>query len=157
MASKISKFFTVCAISNKEMLSNDLLGKTSASSTDKAHAKSKILREIYGDKKGTFYEFGLAEATDEEDFKVKVSSLKEKWNSLCPSFHQWFEANRSQKFIESVITTAREGTDVSGIFYQNDIEAMHFVEKKSRISKGEHIQSHQRDHIFDETARNRRT
>ena len=34
----------------------------------------------------TFYELGLADAFDKDNFEAKLASLKEKWNSLCPEF-----------------------------------------------------------------------
>ena len=32
----------------------------------------------------------LAESFDKVDFEVKLSSLADQWNSLCPGFHPWF-------------------------------------------------------------------
>ena len=36
---------------------------------------------------------------------------------------------RKQKFINSFICFARDESNVGGLFYQNDIESQHFVEK----------------------------
>ena len=37
--------------------------------------------------------------------------------------------------VSSVICSAREGTDVCGPFYQNDVEYQHFLEKVQRSFK----------------------
>ena len=47
--------------------------------------------------------------------------MEVKWEGLCIGFYAWF--------CSSVIQSAREGTDIVGLFYQNDIESMHHVEK----------------------------
>ena len=107
-----------------------LLAKTNSTTAARNKAKAEILKDIYGDHKGTVYEMGLAEAQDKEDFIVKLESLKERWNGLCPGFYEWFVAKRNEKFQQSVICSAREGTTVAGMFYQNDIESMHYIEKR---------------------------
>ena len=73
--------------------------------------KFSILQDIYGHRTGGFYEFGLADAFNKEDFEVKLASLQEKWNSLCPEFFGWFK-KQSDFFVENVIQSAREGSDV---------------------------------------------
>ena len=37
--------------------------------------------------------------------------------------------NEKKKFIDGVIVSARDGTLLTGLFYQNDVESQHFVEK----------------------------
>ena len=49
--------------------------------------------------------------------------------SLCLGFFEWFVLKRKQKFIENVIVSARDGTDLDGSYYQNYIESIHFIEK----------------------------
>ena len=46
---------------------------------------------------------------------------------------------RYNKFVNSVITSAREGTSVSRLFYQDDIESKHFVEKLEQCFKKETV------------------
>ena len=87
------------------------------------------MKDIYGTQTGSVLELGLCEAFDEQDFDAKSSSLKEKWNRLCPGFHDWFVQKRRELFISSVIQSAREGSNVNGLYYQNDIESQHSVEK----------------------------
>ena len=43
-------------------------------------AKFNILQDMYGCQTGGFYEFGLADAFNKEDFEVKLASLQEKWS-----------------------------------------------------------------------------
>ena len=92
-----------------------LIAKSKGDTSQKAKAKAEILRDIYGVKNGASYDMGLAEAFDNED--------------LCTGFYAWFQRKRKNAFCSSVIQSAREGTDIVGLFYQNDIESMHHVEK----------------------------
>ena len=95
-------------------------------------AKFSILQDIYGCRTGGFYEFGLVDAFSKEDFEVKLASLQEKWNWLCPEFFGWFKKKRSYFFVESVIQSAREGSGVRGLYYQNDVESLHHVEEMNQ-------------------------
>ena len=81
------------------------------------------------------YEYVLIEATDEADFTAILASLKSKWESRCAGFFDWFLRKRKQKKINSVICSPREGTDVCGPFYQNDVESEHFVEEVQQSFK----------------------
>ena len=90
-------------------------------------AKFNILQDMYGCRTGGFYEFGLADAFNKEDFEVKLVSLQEKWNWLCLEFFGWFEKKRPDFFVESVIQLVREGSIVCGLYYQNDVESLHHV------------------------------
>ena len=60
---------------------------------------------------GGYYEYGLADASDQNDFEVKLMSLEQRWESLCPGFYNWFVQKRKQFFIDSVIQSAREGNN----------------------------------------------
>ena len=84
----------------------------------KVNAKKDIIKDIYGQRKGGLYEYGLIEDIDEADFTAKLASLKKaKWESRCAGFFDWFLRKRKQKMISSVICSAREGTDVCGPVY----------------------------------------
>ena len=115
-----------------EIKLDGLMEKVTASAAEKIQAKAKILKDIYAERKGTTYDFGLAEAANDEDFLGKLNSLDRRWESLCPGLFQWFCDNRVDQFLDSVICSAREGTEVAGLYYQNDIESMHFVKKKKQ-------------------------
>ena len=112
-----------------------LLCKSTQSETERKTSMSIILKDLYGQKYGSVHEFGLADSVDPDDFTSKLQSLKDKWEHICPGFFPWFETQRKQQFAESVIESAREGTGIAGLFYQNDIESMHFVEKISQCYK----------------------
>ena len=85
--------------------------------------------------KGSLYEQGLIETTDEADFTAKQASLKSKWESRCAEFFDWSLRKRKQKMIISVICPAGEGTNTCGLFYPNDVESQHFVEKVQQSFK----------------------
>ena len=93
------------------------------------HARSEILKDIYGNQNGPVLEVGLCESSDVDEFDAKVASLKGRWDSLCAGFHDWFIKKRRQLFIDSVIQSSRENTNVRGLYYTNDIESLHAVEK----------------------------
>ena len=122
----------MCSSKRDEVKLNNLFAKTNMSASRKQKAISQIIKDIYGCQQGNIYEYGLAEADDQDDFEGKLNSLKDRWNVLCPGFYDWFHAKRKQTFIESVIQSAREGTNITGLFYQNDIESMHPVEKRQQ-------------------------
>ena len=73
---------------------------------------------------------GLAEAENEDDFETKLDSLKVLWERNCQGFHKWFLKNRKKIFQACVITSARKGTEVNGMYYQNDVESLHAIEKR---------------------------
>ena len=104
-----------------KMKLDSLMEKVTSSAAEKIQAKAEILKNIYGERKGTTYDFGLAEAANDEVFLGKLNPLNRRWESLCPGFFQWFCDNGINKFLKSVIFSAVEGTEVAGLYYQNDI------------------------------------
>ena len=110
-----------------------LLKLTKMNEGQKPKAKAELIKDLHGERKGNSYEYGLAEAFDEMDLSNKLSSLEARWNSLCPGFYNWFKQKRQTLFASTVVQSAREGTDVCGLFYQNDIESQHFVVKKLAV------------------------
>ena len=96
---------------------------------EKMMAKKEIILDIYGQRKGTFYEYSLPESSDEAGFCGKLNSLQQKWENRCKGFFDWFCGNCKQKFVNSVICSAYDRSNVDGLFYQNDIESQHFIEK----------------------------
>ena len=80
-------------------------------------------------------ELGLVDSTDIDDFRIKLESLKSVWDNLCPGFHKWFSKNRASFFEQSVIESARTGTEVQGVYYNNSIESQHFREKMEQSYK----------------------
>lgn len=116
-----------------------LLEKTGRSASEKKHALAEIIKDIYGSREGNYYEYGIAEASDAEDFKARLASLQSRWDILCPGFYTWFLIQRKSLFLESVIQSSRENTNISGLYYQNDIESKHAAEKRNQNFKKESI------------------
>ena len=106
-----------------------LLAKITCPEALRLKSKREILDNIYGVRQSNLYEYGLCKSTNKEEFLVKLTSLELKWNSLCAGFYDWFLKHRKEKFLTSVIRSAREGANVAGLYYQNSIESQHFVEK----------------------------
>jgi len=75
------------------------------------------------------YEYGFAESLDSDDFTRKLLSLQEKWQNLVSGFYDWFHTKRKLLFIEIIIQSARDGTNIQGLYYQNDVESQHAVQK----------------------------
>ena len=90
-------------------------------------------------KDGNVYEYGFAEALDKDDFNVKLQSLKDRWESLCPGFFDWFKKTKVSQFLKIVTQTARTGYDSEALYYQNDIESIHAVEERKKCFKKENI------------------
>ena len=94
-----------------------------------------IISDIYGSNDGITKEIGLSSAEDSEDFMAKLESLKPIWDDLSPGFHDWFTRVRATKFTECVIQSAREGSKIEGLFYNNAIESLHSVLKSGNSGK----------------------
>lgn len=62
-----------------------------------------------------------------------------RWEDLCLGFHVWFLSKGRSIFFNLVIQSSRKSTDIEGLFYQNDIESMHVVEKRNQNSRKEKI------------------
>ena len=101
---------------------------------DKKHAsrtsKEKIMTDIYGSQVDSILQLGLAHVMNEEDFQVKLDSLKESWDNLVPGFHEWFHKNCERLFCNSLIMSAREKLGMKGRFYTNDLELKYKLQKK---------------------------
>ena len=72
------------------------LQKLDCRENERLHAKKEILRDIYGERGGGLYEYGLAESSDAEEFSEKLASLERKWKSRCPGFFKWFNEKRKK-------------------------------------------------------------
>ena len=80
-----------------------LLEKTNQTAAQRSKSKKKILNNIYREYEGTYFEYDLAEASNECDFNAKLQSPQQKWEGLIPGYFKWFSANRKKIFVESVI------------------------------------------------------
>ena len=117
----------------------DLLPKTSRNIADRKLSLLEIIKDIYGSKVANFYEYGIVESIDPDDFNTKLDSLEDRWESLCAEFHQWFVRKRKSLFLKSVIQHARLNSDSTGLCYQNDIKSIHEIEKRYHNFKKESI------------------
>ena len=68
-----------------------LLAKSNINASQREKSSSEILKDIYGNRDWGFYKFGLAEVSYKSGLDIKLFSLKEAWESLCPEFHDWFK------------------------------------------------------------------
>ena len=118
----------------------DLLPKTGRNIADRKLSSSEIIKDIYRSRIANFYEYGIAEAIDPDDFNTKLDFLEDRWEALWPGFHQWFVWNRRFLFLESVIQSARPNSDSTGLYYQNDIESIHASEKRYQNFEKESIE-----------------
>ena len=118
----------------------DLLLKTGWNIADRKLSLLEIIKDIYGSRVANFYEYGITEAIDPDDFNTKLDSLEDQWEALSPGFHQWFIWNRRPLFLKSVIQSARLNLDSTGLYYQNDIESIHASEKRYQNFKKESIE-----------------
>ena len=85
-------------------------------------------------------EYGLVDSKDNEDFAVRLESLRQTWENLCPGFHDWFSRERKQFFESNIIKSMRKQTNVQGLFYNDSIEPRHFREKKEQCFKKATVQ-----------------
>ena len=126
----LSRFICVRHLQQRdETKIEKLLKRTNQTSAQKKKSKYEILKDLYGERSGTYYEYGLAESLDADDFQAKLASLEGKWKTTVPGFHEWFLKHRKVLFEESVIQSVRINSNVEGLYYQNDIESQHAVHK----------------------------
>ena len=122
-------YFVRHLIQRDEQKINCLLQKLDCRENERLRSRKEILSDIYGERRGGLYEYCLAESSDAKEISEKLASLERKWESRCPGFFKWFNEKLKTKFIHGVIVYARDGTFLIGLFYQNDVEFQHFVEK----------------------------
>ena len=77
-------------------------------------SKQKIMADIYGCPSDALPQSEPADADDEDDFDVKLESLKNVWEKAAPAFHEWFRKTRSQQFKDSLIMSARQSLGIEG-------------------------------------------
>ena len=133
---KLLQLYCARHLQERDQLAIDKCHQKSKISDDrKASYKKEIIWDIYGKRTNDTLEKGIAEASDSDLFNARLLSLQPRWDKLCPGFYNWFITHRKKEFIQSVIESAREGTNVCGLYYQNDIESQHAVEKRIQCFK----------------------
>ena len=73
---------------------------------DEANIK-QILSDIFGSRIGDTHFQGLIDADDCTDFMQKVEMVKPKWESLCPSFVEWFLKYEADLMCTSMVASVR--------------------------------------------------
>ena len=107
-----------------------LLERTNKISPQKKKSKYKISKDLYGEQSGTYYEYGLAESLDADNFQAKLPFLEEKWRTAVPGFHEWFLKHQKIFLEESMIQSVCISSNVQDLYYQNDIESQYSVQKR---------------------------
>ena len=92
-------------------------------------SKYEILKDLYSERSGAYYEYGLAESLDEDNFPEKLASLEERRKTTIPRFHEWFLNHWKVLFEESGIQSVCINFNVQGLYYQNTIESKHSDQK----------------------------
>ena len=90
-----------------------------------SNVKQRVLADIYGSKQDQHLQLGLADAIDEEDFMIKLESLREIWEPLVAGFHEWFDKKRAEIFKLSVINSAKDRISIDDVFYNNRLEVFY--------------------------------
>ena len=133
---KLMQLYCVKHLQDRDKIAIDKLHKkTNLSNEVRASYKNEILWDVYGKRCGMTFETGIADAADSDEFNSRLSALKPRWEKLCPGFFQWFLTHRKKDFERSAIKSAREGTNVAGLYYQNDVESIHASEKRIQLYK----------------------
>ena len=79
----LSRFILVRHLQQRdETKIEKLLERTNQTSEQKK--KYKILKDLYGERSSTYFEYGLAESLDADDFQAKLASLEGKWKTTVP-------------------------------------------------------------------------
>ena len=109
--------------------------KSSIADKNKASNKKEIIWDIYRKHISDILEKSIADATDSDDFHAKLLSLEPRWEKICPGFYNWFLTHCKKVFLQSVIQFVRDATNKVGLFYQNEIESIHAIEKRIQCFK----------------------
>ena len=86
--------------------------KSSIADNNKRSYKKEIIWDIYRKCTSDILGKGIADATASDDFHARLFSLEPRWEKPCPGFCNWFLTHRKKEFFQSVIQSAREGTNV---------------------------------------------
>ena len=104
-----------------------LLERTNKISPQKKKSKYKISKDLYGEQCGTYYEYGLAESLDADNFQAKFFRRKVENSSTWIS---WFLKHQKVFLEESMIQSVCISSNVEDLYYQNDIESQYSVQKR---------------------------
>ena len=93
----------------------------------------RILAVIYGRQNNVLLQTGQADAINEDDFMAKCDSLDQIWDNLVPGFHRCLQRKRASFFIESAILSARENAGIESLYYTNELELKHRLQKNKLV------------------------
>ena len=112
----------------------------------KSQATKELLSDIFGTIADGMHELGLADADDEDDFKAKLQSLKQEWNTIelesrsfrsgqerVAVFHEWFQEHFGETFSKFVIASIRTAAGLGEppvAFYNNRSESINRILKR---------------------------
>ena len=65
------------------------------------------MKDLYGERSGTYYVDGVVKSLDADDFQAKLAFLEGKWKATVPGFHEWFQEHRKVFLEERVIQSVR--------------------------------------------------
>lgn len=93
------------------------------------------MKDIYGSREEIIKSMELQRRPTQKTSTAKLESLQSRWEVLCPEFFAWFNVKRKSLFLESVIQSSRENSDINGLYYQNDFESKPEAEKRNQHFK----------------------
>ena len=72
------------------------------------------MKDLYGERSGTYYEYGLAESLVAEYFQAKLAFLERKWKITVPGFHEWhsWDENRRKDHVQKFRSFVPGKTDL---------------------------------------------
>ena len=92
--------------------------------------RKRIMTAIYGTQNSLLLGNRLADAENEEDFKVKLASLEAVSDNIASGFHHWFKKWKSDIFIDCLVLSSREPHSISKRFTTKGLELKHRLQKK---------------------------
>ena len=106
------------------------------------HISTEILADIFGSRKATHFESGLADAESKSSFSQSLEHVKATWNNLerscnpndiVPCFHKWFCEYKADEFKNCVLPEARRLAgckDPTCFFTTNSSESLNHIIKQ---------------------------
>ena len=106
-----------------------MMDRKKCTKKEKMMAKKEIILVIYGQKEAPYANMVQLNHQTRQNFVVNSTHCSKNGEADVKGFSTGFVEIAKQKFINSVICSGRDASNVYGLFYQNDIESQHFVEK----------------------------
>ncbi len=71
------------------------------------NSAKEIMNSIFGHQVNQTFYTGLIDADDTPDFSSKLCQLKQKWDTICPEFYEWFSSTQAELFCSYMIRSVR--------------------------------------------------